>query len=288
MNAISLAVNQVMEGDCLEVLKQFQDNSVDLIVTSPPYADARKKDYGGCSPATYIDWFLPRSQELYRVLNPHGSFILNIKEKCDNGERSTYVIELVLALKKQGWLWIEEYIWHKKNCFPGKFPNRFRDAWEHVYHFTKSRDFQMYKDAVKVPPKPSTVKRLENVSELDKLHSVSKTNSGLNRSFESLAATCLADVYPTNVLHLPTETGNKGHSACYPVALPSFFIKLLTKNADVVLDPFSGSGTTLLAAKQLGRQYYGIELNHGYAEESRQKLNGYRIIDQFVSGVCYS
>lgn len=282
MSSLCFATNEIVEGDCLEVLKQYPNNSVDLIVTSPPYADARKKDYGGCAPEEYLDWFLPRSMEFFRVLKPTGSFILNIKEKCQDGERSTYVIELVLALKKQGWVWIEEYMWHKKNCFPGKFPNRFRDAWEHVYHFTKSRTFQMYKDAVKIPPKPATVKRLECVSELDKAHSVPKTNSGLNRSWESLAATCLEDVYPSNVLHMPTETGNRGHSACFPVALPSFFIKLFTKSTDVVVDPFCGSGTACLAAKDLGRQYIGIELNPEYAKESREKLNGYRMLDQFA------
>ena len=274
-------MNDIIEGDCLELLQQYSDDSVDLIVTSPPYADARKKDYGGCAPEQYLKWFLPRSKEFLRVLKPTGSFILNIKEKCQDGERSTYVIELVLALKKQGWLWIEEYMWHKKNCFPDKFPNRFRDAWEHLYHFAKSRDFQMYKDAVKVAPASSTVKRLENVSELDKIHSTPKTNSGLNRKWESLAATCLEDVYPSNVLFLPTETGNRGHSACYPVALPSFFIKLLTKNTDVVMDPFCGYGTTCLAAKELGRQYIGLELNPEYAKETREKLQGFRMLDNF-------
>ena len=112
-------------GDCLDVLKTLNDESVDLIITSPPYADARKKQYGGVSWDEYVNWVMPISAELLRVLKPTGSFVLNIKEKCVNGERSTYVLELILALRKQGWKWVEEYIWHKKNAMCGKWKNRF-------------------------------------------------------------------------------------------------------------------------------------------------------------------
>ena len=95
----------IILGDSRKVLQNFDTNSIDLIVTSPPYADRRKSTYGGIAPEKYIEWFLPISQELLRVLKPNGTFILNIKEKAENGERSTYVLELILALKKQGWLW---------------------------------------------------------------------------------------------------------------------------------------------------------------------------------------
>lgn len=115
-------------GDSREQLGYLPDNSVDLIVTSPPYADQRKNIYGGIHPDRYVEWFLPISAELLRVLKPSGTFILNIKEKVLNGERSTYVMELILAMRKQGWLWTEEFIWHKKNAYPGKWPNRFRDS----------------------------------------------------------------------------------------------------------------------------------------------------------------
>ena len=110
----------VQLGDCKILLKELQENSVDLIFTSPPYADRRKNTYGGITPNEYVEWFLPISKELLRVLKPEGTFILNIKEKAENGERNTYVIELILALRKQGWLWTEEFIWHKKNSYPGK------------------------------------------------------------------------------------------------------------------------------------------------------------------------
>lgn len=101
-------------GDSKTLLKKLPDNSVDLIVTSPPYADQRKGTYGGIHPDKYVEWFLPITKELLRVLKPTGTFILNIKEKVVEGERSVYVMELILEMRKQGWLWTEEFIWHKR------------------------------------------------------------------------------------------------------------------------------------------------------------------------------
>ena len=118
--------NSIILGNALAELKKLPAGLVDLVVTSPPYADARKRTYGGIHPDKYVEWFKPISAELMRVLKPTGSFVLNIKEKVEKGERHTYVLDLIHAFRKQGWLWTEEYIWHKKNCFPGKWPNRFR------------------------------------------------------------------------------------------------------------------------------------------------------------------
>jgi site-specific DNA-methyltransferase (adenine-specific) len=106
---------EILHGDAKQELIKISDNSIDLIVTSPPYADQRKGTYGGIHPDKYVDWILPITKQLLRVLKPTGSFILNIKEKVVNGERSTYVIDLILEMKKQGWFWTEEFIWHKKN-----------------------------------------------------------------------------------------------------------------------------------------------------------------------------
>ncbi len=114
--------NQYLIGDCKDILRNVPDNTFDLIVTSPPYADRRKNTYGGIHPDKYVEWFLPRSLEFFRVLKPTGTFILNIKEKAVNGELHTYVIDLIKELRKQGWLWTEEFIWHKKNTYPGKWP----------------------------------------------------------------------------------------------------------------------------------------------------------------------
>ena len=115
-------------GDCRTELARVPTESVDLIVTSPPYANQRANTYGGVKPTNYVAWFLPVADELHRVLKPTGTFILNIKEPAVNGERHTLVIEIILEMRKQGWLWTEEFVWHKKNCYPGKWPNRFRDC----------------------------------------------------------------------------------------------------------------------------------------------------------------
>lgn len=246
-------------GDCLDVLQQFPQESIDLIMTSPPYADNRKNTYGGIAPENYVEWFLPRAEQFFRVLKPGGTFILNIKEKVVEGERHTYVLELILALRKQGWLWTEEFIWHKKNAYPGKWPNRFRDSWERCLQFNKQKKFSMYQDAVKVPMGDWVKSRLKNLSAADQSRDESKAQSGFGKKVSNWIGRELA--YPTNVLHLATECGNKQHSAAFPAALPEWFIQLFTLPGDWVLDPFVGSGTTCHVAKQLERNSIGIDLH---------------------------
>lgn len=260
--ALTFEIDRIIQGDCLEVLKTFPDECIDLIVTSPPYADNRKKSYQGISTEHYVEWFLPISGQLKRVLKPDGSFVLNIKERALSGERQTYVLELILAMKQQGWLWIEEYIWHKKNCYPGKWPNRFRDAWERCLHFTKQKDFKMFQEAVMVPVGDWAQKRLEKLSDTDRIRDESRSLSGFGKNVSNWVGRKY--VYPTNVLHLATECANRDHSAAFPITLPAWFIKLFTQEGSVVLDPFIGSGTTALACIELNRHYVGIELMDNY------------------------
>ena len=266
----SLGLDVIIEGDARQELKRLPEGSVDLIVTSPPYADSRKRTYGGLHPDEYVDWFLPTGAELLTVLKPTGSFILNIKEKVVAGERHTYVLELILALRKQGWLWTDEYIWHKRNCYPGKWPNRFRDAWERCLHFTKTKQFAMYQDEVRVPMGEWKNARLRNLSATDRTRDESKVQSGFGKKIDNWVGRELA--YPTNVLHLATECGNKDHSAAFPEALPSWFIKLFTRPGDVVLDPFLGSGTAVIAAAKLQRRFIGIEVKPEYCSLARASL----------------
>ena len=255
-----MELNHIYRGDCFELIKDLPDNSIDLIVTSPPYGNRRKATYGGIDPDRYVEWFLPLGHELYRVLKSTGSFILNIKENVVAGERHTYVLGLILALRQQGWLWTEEYIWHKKNCMPGRWPNRLRDAWERCLHFTKQRHFKMFQEAVKVPVSAATIARAACLSEVDKVRTESAVLSGFGKNLSH----CVGHdrVLPTNVLHLSAQTSNRGHSAAFPEQLPEFFIKLLTTENDVVLDPFVGSGTTFDTALRLDRQSIGFDLNY--------------------------
>ncbi|GMV78517.1 MAG: hypothetical protein AMXMBFR79_16480 [Chitinophagaceae bacterium] len=258
-------------GDCKEQLKLLPDNSVDLIVTSPPYADQRKNTYGGIHTDKYVEWFLPISEQLLRVLKPTGTFVLNIKEKVVEGERSTYVMELILEMRKQGWLWTEEFIWHKKNCYPGKWPNRFRDAWERLLQFNKDKKFNMYQEEVMVPMGDWAKSRLKNLSNTDKIRDNSKVGSGFGKNISNWLDRDKA--YPTNVLHLATECNNKNHSAAFPEELPEWFIKLFTKEYDTVLDPFMGSGTTLTVAKRMIRNSIGIEIIPEYFEMVKKQFN---------------
>ena len=259
----------IIQGDCLEALAAYPDDFFQLIVTSPPYADSRSKTYGGTHPDSYVEWFLPRAAAFKRVLRPDGTFILNIKEKVVGGERHTYVLDLILALRQQGWLWTEEFVWHKKNCFPGKWPNRFRDAWERCLQFNKSKRFAMYQEAVMVQMGDWTKTRLKNLSATDQIRDESRVQSGFGKNMSNWVGRDRA--YPTNVLHFATECGNQSHSAAFPRALPEWFIKLFTKRGDWVLDPFSGSGTTALCAQELGRNSVGIEILPEYCELARKR-----------------
>ena len=219
---------ELINDDCLIALKMLQSDSIDLIVTSPPYADQRKKTYGGVSADKYVEWFTPIAKELLRVTKSSGSFVLNIKERAINGERHTYVIELILMMRKLGWLWTEVPMGDWKNS------------------------------------------RLKNMSDTDKKRDESKVGSGFGKKIENWVTRDLA--YPTNVLHMATECGNRSHSAAFPESLPEWFIKLFTTEGDTVLDPFSGSGTTLKVAKAMKRNAVGIEILDEYCEITANRV----------------
>ena len=263
-------IDTIFAGDCEEVLAGLPDNSIDLIFTSPPYADQRRQVYGGIHPNGYVDWFMPKATQFKRVLKPTGTFVLNIKERVVNGERHTYVIELILAMRESGWFWTEEFMWHKKNSYPGKWPNRFRDNWERLIQFNKQKKFNMYQDAVMVPVGNWAKDRLKNLSETDRIRDESRVGSGFGKNVSNWVGR--KRVYPNNVIHMATESSNRSHSAVFPVSLPSWFIRLFTQPGDVVLDPFIGSGTTAVAAATLGRRFVGVDLNSDYVELSRERI----------------
>lgn len=297
--------NTIIHGDCGEVLfeQAKREDFIDLIITSPPYGMRRKETYGGIPADEYVEWFLTRSRKFIWALKPTGSFVLNIKEHCEDGERHRYVYELVLALRDQGWRLVDELIWHKKNAMPGKFTGRFRDGWERIYHFTKAKGHYCNKEAVMVPTKEGTKKRYRQALKNNAKREESRTGSGfgadkgvgLSRTGSGLAAgpedqmrrgrknssgfgtndarlDALTMAFPSNVIISAPETKNKGHPAVFPRAIPEFFIKALCPPGGLVLDPFNGSGTTCEVAKQLGRKYIGIEISEEYCELARERL----------------
>jgi DNA modification methylase len=259
----------LQQGDCFDLLKNIKSETINLCVTSPPYSDQRKNTYGGIPVDSYIDWFLQRSEELHRVLRNDGTFILNIKEKVVDGERSTYVLELIQALKKQGWLWTEEYIWIKSNPAPGKWPNRFKDAWERCLQFNKNKQFRMFQDAVKIECSEYTRERAKRIQGND----LTRRNSRTGSNFGCDMTACISEwVYPSNVIQCATESKNRLHSAVFPKQLPEFFIKLFSSSGDWVLDPFMGSGTTGIVAKKLNRHFVGFDIVPDYISLAKSRI----------------
>lgn len=260
---------QVICGDSREIPLLFQ-NQVDLIMTSPPYANARQKHYEGIEPDRYPEWFVAFHPAFWQALKPTGSLVINIKDKIVNGTRHRYVWKTIELLTALGWHCIDDYIWAKKNAMPGFWPMRLRDSWEYCFHLAKSKHPFVDQTHIRIPMADSTQKRLRHLSEKDKKLSFSASGSGFSNNFSHWLDK--KTVLPSNVLLFAGETRNRQHPAVFPIALPSFFIKLLTPLNGVVMDPFAGSGTTGVAALRLGRQAILVDNNQNYCAIAKQRL----------------
>jgi site-specific DNA-methyltransferase (adenine-specific) len=276
---------RIIHGDSREVLKELP-NRADLLMTSPPYADARKGLYDSVVPEDYAKWLSNFHRVFWDVLKPSGSMVINIKDKVVDGVRHHYVWETIQCLNTLGWYSIEEYIWHKKNSMPGRWPTRLRDAWEYIYHLAKTKKPYFNQEAVKIPMRESTRLRVKNIASSNPVVA-SSTGSGFTRDLTAWKNK--THVSPTNVLYLSTETYNRKHPAVYPVALPEFFIKLLSKPGEVIVDPFAGSGTTGVAAIRTGRHCILIDNKFDYcliAKERLEKECG-MIWNRKNKGICH-
>ncbi|CAK0740618.1 Methyltransferase [Gammaproteobacteria bacterium] len=276
INSLHFSVSKIMSnieiycGDSRNILKQFPDGFFNLIITSPPYADARKKHYHSIKPDDYSSFFTTFHEEFWRVLAYNGSFILNIKDKVVEGVRHRYVWKTIEHLAELGWQCVDDYIWVKPNAMPGYWRNRFRDEWEYCFHMTKSQDFAMYQEAVKKPIGDWAQVRLQNLNGKSAERHDSENQSGFGRDLRAWKNK--DTVLPGNVVTVPLVGKNMGHPAVFPVGLPEFFIKLFTKQGDKILDPFAGSGSTGLAAKVLDRNAVLIELEDSYVEVIKKRL----------------
>lgn len=257
-------------GDSREVLKWFPDRYFNLIVTSPPYADARHKHYDSINPDEYASFILSFHEQFWRVLADDGSFVLNVKDRVSNGVRYRFVWHTIEALSGKGWLCIDDYIWVKPNAMPGYWPNRLRDEWEYCFHMTKEKNFAMYQESVKKPIGDWAEKRLVKLTGKSNGRHNSENSSGFGRDLRKWVNK--KDVLPGNVVVMPLVGKNMGHPAVYPVGLPEFFIKLFTKPGDNVLDPFAGSGSTALAAEKLDRNVVLIDSKPEYFETMRTRI----------------
>lgn len=263
------AVCTVIHGDSRVELAAF-DEQVDLIVTSPPYADARKKHYDGVHPDKYADWFMTFHESFYKALKPSGSLVINIKDKVVNGVRHRYVWKTIEVLCGQGWYAIDDYVWHKTNPMPGFWPNRLRDGWEYCFHLSKAKQPYFNSDAVRKPIGDWVSSRLLKLGQNDLSRHNSVNASGFGRDISKWVGK--KTVLPSNVISKPLVGKNKGHPAVFPVDLPLFFIKLLCPENGLVVDPFAGSGTTGVAALSLGRDCVLIDNNDQYCREAIRRL----------------
>ncbi|HEX8720648.1 MAG TPA: site-specific DNA-methyltransferase [Pyrinomonadaceae bacterium] len=259
----------VVCGDSREVLRSYE-GQVDLIVTSPPYADARRSHYDSVHPDEFAGWFMTFHEPFWDALKPSGSLVVNIKDKVVEGVRHRYVWHTVEALSAAGWLCIEDYVWHKTNPMPGYWPTRLRDGWEYCFHLAKSKRPYMNQDAVRRPVGDWVESRLAKLGENDRGRQNSANASGFGRDLSRWVDK--RTVLPSNVLSLALVGQNKGHPAVFPVELPLFFIRLLCPEGGLVCDPFGGSGTTGLAALAAGRRSLLIDNNEQYYRAAVKRL----------------
>lgn len=280
-------LNQIFNETNLETMGRMADNSIDLVMTSPPYAEARKKTYGGICADEYVEWFKPIAAEIFRILKPDGSFILNIGDNTIHGETHLYTFEIPIVLKRElGFKFIDPFIWHKKTVPPGRFSNRFKGAWEFCYHFAKSTKIKFNPKAVAQPASEVSVARYLRHKDTHVMQS--QSGSGFNNpskgarkrdqnniSTNDERLNMLEEALPSNVLYLSPETMNVEHPAPFPADLPAFFIKAFTNEGDVVYDPFAGSGTTAEVCLRTGRKYIGSEKEKQYLPVQKRRLAKY-------------
>jgi site-specific DNA-methyltransferase (adenine-specific) len=257
--------------DCLRVLAQVPDHTFDLVITSPPY-DGQPK-YGD-GERYERDWyqkvFLEVTREILRALKPHGSFILNYRSKRHGDERGTLQYEIVLWLRKQGFLFCEDFVWGKPSPPPGRFKRFLKDAVEYCFQFAKTADWQFFPEHCLAPARWDEKDR-ERRKRL--AHNYVRVNAPSGQGRKRVQAG--PDwVRPSTLIYLePDFTPNPTrHPARFPVELPAFFIRLLSQPGQLVFDPFAGTCTTAVAAERLGRRWLVTELNEQYARVLPERL----------------
>lgn len=264
--------NNVIHGYSEYELKNIPDNSVDLYFTSPPYSDRRKNTYGGVSEEKYIEWFTPIAIEIKRTLKPTGSFFLNIKPHTKDGERSLYVFDLVLFLKRElGFFFVEEYCW-TKNAFPGSLKGRFKNAFEPVYHFTKNNPNQITFNPIAC----GTTMKEESIARTFRKQSGAPKNGSGMTGMNTTNIRNLELARPSNVINVNNVSNQftlkSEHSATFPEKLVEFFVKSFTNEGDLVVDCFAGSGTTALACINTNRKYILIDKEENNIELIKKRI----------------
>ena len=272
-------------GDSLELIKYVEDSSVNLILTSPPFALTRKKEYGNESSERYIDWFLPFAHEFRRVLTDDGSFVLDLGGAYlpRKPVRSIYQYELLVRLCKEVGFFLAQEFFHYN---PSRLPApaewvtvrriRVKDSVNVVWWLSKT-EYPKADNRKVLKPYSESMKQLLKNGYRAKLrpsgHDISdnfqKDNNGaIPPNILEIANTESNSAY----LRRCSEAGIRMHPARFPQAFPEFFIKFLTDENDLVLDPFAGSNTTGFVAESLGRRWLSFEINEEYLQASHYRF----------------
>lgn len=268
-----IAGHRIMCGDCRnsnDVALLIGKCQINVAMTSPPYASQRKYDeesgFKPIHPDKYIEWFKLVQENIKKHLAKDGSYFLNIKEHCEDGQRHLYVKYLTIAHAKEwGWRFVDEFCWLRTSP-PGKWNNRFKNGFEPVFHFCIEQKIKLNHEAVSIESDDAFLSSAGGIA-FQKYHNHDRKDD--MKKHENNGGVGKGLALPSNVVKASlgeVNIGTLNQPATYPVALPEFFIKAFTDEGDRVFDPFCGSGTTIVAAHQNNRIGLGMEISPKYCD----------------------
>ncbi len=280
-------------ADSLDFMQSLRKGSVDLVLTSPPYALHFKKEYGNASQTEYVEWFMPFAEQIKRVLKEDGSFVLNVGGAWTPGAplRSLYHFRLLLALcDRAGFHLCQEFFWYNpaKMPAPAEWVNvrriRVKDSVEYIFWlsatpFPKANNANVLQEYS--PDMKRLIKRGVKKTVRPSGHNITKKFANdKGGSIPPNLIQCGNNESNSRYIKMSKKLGKKVHPARFPAELPRFFIEFLTDQGEKVLDPFAGSNTTGAVAEALKRKWIAVEKNEAYAVDSELRFRGDEELDQ--------
>lgn len=255
-------INHIYQGDCLELIPQIEDQTVDACITSPPYASQRDGLYQGIPEADYPLWTVQWMNALKPKLKAHGSALIVIRPHLKNGQISDYVLRTRLALREAGWVECEELIWLKSDAPPLGSLYRPRRSWESILWFSPSS--KPFIDLKACGSQSSRTGGYVGSKRFGKAVIAAQQNDELKDGISRIS-----DVFSAKISEIAR---NVMHPAMFPQTLSDQLVQTFVPSGGLVFDPFTGSGTTLLSAKAFERNYLGFDMNPEYVEMGRKRM----------------